>query len=58
MSAHKTILTAILDARGLLTYHVQTKQGRDPEKTIEDLRQTLEATSVSEAINQVRDGRR
>lgn len=55
MDANRAIFEAICDARALLIYHVKSKQGRAPEETIEDLRKVLEATSVSEAVNKLRN---
>jgi hypothetical protein len=57
MDANKIILDAVHDARALLIHHVQTRQGREPERTIEDLRSVLESTAVSQAVNKLRGDR-
>lgn len=54
MDAHRTILDAMHDARGLLTYHLQSKHGRDPKETIEDLCEILQSVIVNEAVNALR----
>ena len=54
MDARKIILEAVHEARTILIHHVQTKQGREPAKTIEDLRNVLESVTVNEAVNKLR----
>ena len=47
------IVDAIHEARAVLAHHVQTKQGGQPEETIEDLRATLENVDVTEALRKL-----
>jgi hypothetical protein len=55
VDARKVILDAVHTARGILIHHVQTKQGREPEKTIDELRDTLESTPVNKAVRKLSD---
>jgi hypothetical protein len=54
MKPEEVITESVHAARAVLLHHVQTKQGREPEKAIDELRDILESTAVSEALNKLR----
>lgn len=56
LSPNEVVLDAVHDTRAILLHHVQTKQSREPEKAIEDLRRILESTAVSEALTAIGNG--